>query len=928
MASLPELSHKNATNGFSGKHAKAHEWTAWKYYLVYTLLFVLCAGLVFAPFICKGLSLVWEKDGMYQHIIALMYLGNWLREIVFGVVSGKGLVIPLWDFSLGYGSDIATTLHYYAFGDPLNLLSVFVPDGGTEYLYAALIVVRIYLAGLCFSLYCSKMGLGRVPTLAGALAYAFCGWVIFAGVRHPYFLNPLIYFPLLLLGFEKVFRKESPVLLMVAVFVSCISNFYFFYMLIIGTVVYALLRFFSTPCSHRLRAFGALFARSCLYVIAGILMAAFILLPVLASFFGADRSSTAILYDPLFELDSYLRYILSLATPVVVEKWSALGFSGPAILGIFALFSVRGNRPLKTIFLVAIAGLMLPAVGSFFNGFSYVTHRWSWMIALIVCFALAKVWPQLTQMRGRSYKVMVGMLLLYSVICLLICRYGDVGNVNIIGPAVTFSLVLAFVAAGIIPLVQKFFARYSKPILSALLIGLLVVGIGANAYSRYILQGYTDAYVERGSVRSLVYDGISKRLVKLESQDEGFSRYERREKGLYNNAAILGSYGTQYYWSLGSGSISRFFTQMGLSSRGTAYGYTGVERRAFLDALLDVEFYAGKAGSEPYGFRLMEGDDGLSKGETRFFQNSNALPLGFTYAKAIAQSDYEAMSPQQRQEAVLQGIVLSDDLIERVAIPRLAANAIEFTSAQVPYDLQCGKGVESADGLAFTVTKAGAEITLSFEGLGESETYCAFRGASFEARSTGGMLSSHWGTQESNVEVSAAGAQRTTVKLTSPYYKWRIGQEDFLANVGYSEEPLSEVTIKFPVKGTYSFEDIAVVCQPMEQLPERVNLLREDYLTQEEFGANYVGGTIELDSPKILCLSIPYDKGWSAKVDGEPVEVLQANTMFSAIALDAGSHHVEFVYETYGLKLGQLCAVAGFALFMGIIVVRRLRSRR
>lgn len=89
-----------------------------------------------------------------------------------------------------------------------------------------------------------------------------------------------------------------------------------------------------------------------------------------------------------------------------------------------------------------------------------------------------------------------------------------------------------------------------------------------------------------------------------------------------------------------------------------------------------------------------------------------------------------------------------------------------------------------------------------------------------------------------------------------------------------------------------------------------------------------MGGTIELDSPKILCLSIPYDKGWSAKVDGEPAEVLQANTMFSAIALDAGSHHVEFVYETYGLKLGQLCTVAGFALFMGIIVVRRLRSRR
>jgi uncharacterized membrane protein YfhO len=928
MASLSELSHKDAANGFSGKHAKAHEWTAWQYYLVYTLLFVLCAGLVFAPFICKGLSLVWEKDGMYQHVIALMYLGNWLREIVFGVVSGKGLVIPLWDFSLGYGSDIATTLHYYAFGDPLNLLSVFVPDGGTECLYAALIVVRIYLAGLCFSLFCSKMGLGRVPTLAGALAYAFCGWVIFAGVRHPYFLNPLIYFPLLLLGFEKVFRKESPVLLMVAVFVSCISNFYFFYMLIIGTVIYALLRFFSTPCRHRLRAFGTLFARSCLYVTVGILMAAFVLLPVLAFFLDTDRSSTSVLYDPLFELDSYLRYILSFATPVVVENWSALGFSGPVILGVFVLFATRGNYPLKIIFIVAIAGLMLPAVGSFFNGFSYATHRWSWMIALIVCFVFAKVWPQLTQMRGRSYGIMVGMLLAYSAICLLVCQYGDVGNIDIIGPAVAFSLVLAFAAAALIPLAQRVSIRYSEPILSVLLIGLLVVGIAGNTFFKYDVQGYASAYVKRGDVHSLIYDDVSKDLAKLEKRDPGFSRYEYPGKGLYNNAAILGSHRTQYYWSLGSDSISKFFTQMGLSSRATAYGYSSVERRAFLDALLDVEFYAGRSGSEPYGFTLIEGDDDLSEGETRLFQNSNALPLGFTYEKAIAQSEYEAMLPQQRQEAVLQGIVLSDDFIEKSGVSRLAANAIDFTSVQVPYDLQYGKGVESADGLTFAVTKAGAEITLSFKGVGESETYCAFRGASFEPRPTGGMLSSHWGAQESKVELSAENGQNTTLKLVSPYYKWRTGQEDFLANVGYSEEPLSSMTIKFPVKGTYSFEDIAVVCQPMGQLPERVNLLREDYLTEEEFGANYVGGTIELDSPKILCLSIPYDKGWSAKVDGEPAEVLQANTMFSAIALDAGSHHVEFVYETYGLKLGQLCTVAGFALFMGIIVVRRLRSRR
>ena len=45
----------------------------------------------------------------------------------------------MWDMNIGYGSDILTTLHYYVIGDPLTLLSVFVPADKTEVLYEVLI---------------------------------------------------------------------------------------------------------------------------------------------------------------------------------------------------------------------------------------------------------------------------------------------------------------------------------------------------------------------------------------------------------------------------------------------------------------------------------------------------------------------------------------------------------------------------------------------------------------------------------------------------------------------------------------------------------------------------------------------------------------------------------------------------------------------
>ena len=71
-----------------------------------------------------------------------MYYGKYLRGIIKNIFIYHQFSIPLWDFSIGYGGDILTTLHYYVLGDPLTLLSIFVPMKYTEYLYIFLILLR------------------------------------------------------------------------------------------------------------------------------------------------------------------------------------------------------------------------------------------------------------------------------------------------------------------------------------------------------------------------------------------------------------------------------------------------------------------------------------------------------------------------------------------------------------------------------------------------------------------------------------------------------------------------------------------------------------------------------------------------------------------------------------------------------------------
>lgn len=104
---------------------RAAKWTARHYYVKYSLLFVIVALIAFAPVVAEGKSLVnGAGDGLRQHYIALLYFGRWGRAVLSNLWACHGLVVPMWDFTIGYGADVLTTFNYYVIGDPLNLLSI------------------------------------------------------------------------------------------------------------------------------------------------------------------------------------------------------------------------------------------------------------------------------------------------------------------------------------------------------------------------------------------------------------------------------------------------------------------------------------------------------------------------------------------------------------------------------------------------------------------------------------------------------------------------------------------------------------------------------------------------------------------------------------------------------------------------------------
>ena len=98
-------------------------------------------------------------------------------------------------------------------------------------------------------------------------------------------------------------------------------------------------------------------------------------------------------------------------------------------------------------------------------------------------------------------------------------------------------------------------------------------------------------------------------------------------------------------------------------------------------------------------------------------------------------------------------------------------------------------------------------------------------------------------------------------------------------------------------------------------------------LRVQQFSNNHITGSISPEKNGLLVFSIPFNQGWSLKIDNMATPLMRANFGMLAAPVSAGRHSVELEFRLPGQQVGALSGLVGLGLLALVGFTRRSHKK-
>ncbi len=880
-------------------------------FLTYTILFAILCMIVFYPFFTNHLSLIWGRsgeDGTSQHLASLLYYGDYIRTFFSNLIHGN-FQFPMWNNSIGFGSDILTTLNYYAIGDPLNIVYVFANKANASYLYTFMTLFRAYLVGISFIIFGCYFKKNPYGILIGSFTYIFSGVFLNYAIRHPFFLNPMIYLPLLIIGVEKIYRKEKPYLFTIMVAISAMSNFYFFYMLTAVAVIYALIRF---PVYKEAGFFKTL-GRFAGWYILGLGLSMILLLPVIIAFMGNARSSSGVNYFSIFlyQRKYYQSLILQSIGFHLPGRGTSLNFIALAYCGGIVLLLKKSKErfPYKASLILGVVFTLFPIFAYVLHAFSYPMNRWHFALAFIIGAVLMEVYEDLLNLTLlQKIGIVFGIIFYYMAYK----RYAE-GALDVKYAAIILILTaIVLFVVNEIPFMSKFHLNH------LLLLGLACFSVSFAGFGHYStrLSKVINSYVAFDEAYDLLGEQEDSLFRSANIKVNQLDRVDAMNEPIPNWGIIRNIPTTSNYYSITDKNVSDSLENLGLNQYQYKFKFKKLDMREGLLNLYHTKYIIINklnGAKIPNGYKLIKSDDTHS-----LYENKNIVPFGYTYNTYVTEKDFEKANAVQREQTMTQNAVISDTSDIASASLQKSSIANDLTTHDISTNFYYHKTKKKGKLVQIKVPKE----------YFNDQCYIYLQNVHMIPSNSGRNHILYTGKNNTRFRVGIAGHTSTIFNAEEDSI-YEIGNRNYLLEVNTNnikkDQKYVTLSIIMSRSATYKIGKISVVQINSKKQAAALNALKNNpHLTDISYdGANHFSGNIKTTDDRILCIPFAYSKGWKATDNGKSVKVIKVNGMFCGIVLKSGTHNIKLDYTTPGLKIG-----ACISLISLIILIVISRSRK
>ena len=649
-------------------------------YPILTLIFFILASsaIVFFPYLFKLDVFIFNDIGSDTTHVYYPFFTAIHRKIANGDFT-------LWDFTHGLGTNAIT--RQADIGSIFTWILCLFRSNHLKYALVLVHILKVVLTGVIGYLYLDCFKLSAPVKITAAYVFAFNGFIMLWG-QHYFFATACATTCFLFYAVEKcLVSKKGYLLFTCAVFFCAFNSYYYAYMMLLVTAVYALFRLLAT---HTLKDSKKFFLKIAVLfgaVVLGVGMAACLFLPSVNMVVStsARLSDEMSLVEKLLSYLKYGSYDKATVEGILVRFFSnnlygAKDYTGPLnyyempqwfFTSFFPFFatlfvtdtvcSKNETLKLKILKLSSVALVLFlafhPMLSVVLNGFVLPFFRYTYLIMPLFALCMALVLEKLFTRQFSLAQLLIAEAVHLAVFAFAVSTIPD--NKKQCFRDATVYLILSVVLILLFVILQN--KRLKKTFIPIALSVLLI-------FSNVTMDSYitNTRRATLSATNPKVYQPFGSADVQLALQyinsvDTTFFRTDKNYQDIafLNDSMLQGYYGVSVYNSVVNKDIIDFVTNVcpnfKITDANGYYDFREIYKDVNVVSLLGVKYILSTVPiTDVDAYELIH-----TAGTVLVYRNNACNGIGKFYSKAIPYAEYESLSPTQKN-AVLQDTLIMD----------------------------------------------------------------------------------------------------------------------------------------------------------------------------------------------------------------------------------------------------------------------------